>query len=185
MDWCKSRQICMQLPFPLGVVSLYLLEVQQSCTSSSSVILAHASLKWLHSFVPSLDRNPLDSDFCRNIIESAKRHKSQPIMKKKPITTEIIKNILDVYSKEDANLKDLRIAALCSLAFAGFFRYDELCNIVPKHIVKTASRVQKPKHLHRSGRFTSSGHVVYYRTTTISPRGSGNESNKTIPKGVR
>ena len=55
-------------------------------------------------------------------------------MKKKPITTEIIKNILDVYSKEDANLKDLLIAALCSLAFAGFFRYDELCSIVPKHI---------------------------------------------------
>ena len=125
----------MQLPFPLGVVSLYLLEVQQSCTSSSSVVLAlHAALKWLHSFVPSLVRSLLDSDFCRNIVESAKRHKSQPIMKKKPITTEIIKNILDVYSKEDANLKDLRIAALCSLAFAGFFRYDELCNIVPKHI---------------------------------------------------
>ena len=52
-------------------------------------------------------------------------------MKKKPITTEIIKNILDVYSKEDANLKDLRIAALCSFAFAGLFRYAELCNIVP------------------------------------------------------
>ena len=34
-------------------------------------------------------------------------------------------------------------------------------------------------------RFTSSGHVVYYRTTTTSPRGSGNESNKTIPMGVR
>ena len=134
MDWCKSRQICMQLPFPLGVVSLYLLEVQQSCTSSSSVILAHAALKWLHSFVPSIDRNPLDSDFCRNIVESAKRHKSQPIMQKKPITTEIIKNILDVYSKEDANLKDLRSVALCSLTFAGFFRYDELCNIVPRHI---------------------------------------------------
>ena len=103
MDWCKSGQICMQLPFPLGVVSLHLLEVQQSCTSSSSVILAHAALKWLHSFVPSLDRNPLDSDFCRNIVESAKRHKSQPIMKKKPITAEIIKNISDVYSKEDAS----------------------------------------------------------------------------------
>ena len=66
----------MQLPFPLSVVSLYLFEVQQSCASSSSVILAHAALRWLHSFVPSLDRNPLDSEFCRNIIESAKRQKS-------------------------------------------------------------------------------------------------------------
>ena len=134
LEWSKSRHFNMQLPFPLSVVSLYLFEVQQSCTSSSSVILAHAALKWLHSFVPSLDRNPLDSEFCRNIIESAKRQKSQPVMKKKPITTEIIRSILDIHNKKDANLKNLRIAALCSLAFAGFFRYDELCNIVPKHI---------------------------------------------------
>ncbi|CAH3132229.1 unnamed protein product, partial [Pocillopora meandrina] len=118
LDWCKSKQISFELPFPLGVVSLYLFEVQQSCSSSSSVILTHAALKWLHSFVPSLDCNPLDSDFCRNIIESAKRQR----------------NILDVHNKEESNLKDLRIAALCSLAFAGFLRYDDLCNIVPKHI---------------------------------------------------
>ena len=133
--WCKSRQISVQLPFPLGVVSLYLFEVQQSCTSSSSVILAHAALKWFHSFVPSLDRNPLDSDFCGNIIESAKRRKLQPVRKKKPFTTEIFKGILNVYSKEGANFKDLRIAALCSLAFAGFFRYDELCNVAPKSFI--------------------------------------------------
>ena len=66
LEWSKGRHFNMQLPFPLSVVSLYLFEVQQSCTSSSSVILAHAALKWLHSFVPSLDRNPLDSEFCRN-----------------------------------------------------------------------------------------------------------------------
>ena len=57
LEWSKGRHFKMQLPFPLSVVSLYLFEVQQSCTSSSSVILAHAALKWLHSFVPSLDRN--------------------------------------------------------------------------------------------------------------------------------
>ena len=89
-------------------------------------------LKWLHSFVTSLDHNPLDSEFCRNIIESAKHHSQ--LRKKKPISTEIIRCILDIHNKKEANLKNLRIAALCSLAFAGFFRYDELCNIVPKHI---------------------------------------------------
>ena len=55
-------------------------------------------------------------------------------MKKKPITTDIIRSILDIHNKKNANLKNLRIAALCSLAFAGFFGYDELCNIVPKYI---------------------------------------------------
>ena len=58
LERCKSGRFNMQLPFPLSVVSLYLFEVQQSCTSSSSVILADAALTWLHSFVPSLDRNP-------------------------------------------------------------------------------------------------------------------------------
>ena len=67
LNWSKSRHFNMQLPFPLGVVSLYLFKVQQSGASSSSLILIHAALKWLHSFVPSLDRNPLDSEFCRNI----------------------------------------------------------------------------------------------------------------------
>lgn len=134
LDWSKSRHFNMQLPFPLRVVSLYLFEVQRSCASSSSVMLAHEALKWLHSFVPSLDRNPLDSEFCRNIIEAAKRQKSQPVTKKKPITTDIIRSILDIHNKKDANLKSLRIAALCTLAFAGYFRYYELCNIAPNHI---------------------------------------------------
>lgn len=84
--------------------------------------------------MPSLDRNPLDSEFCKNIIESAKRIKSKPVAKKKPFSSQIIKDILDAYNKEGSNLKDIRIAALCSLAFAGFFRFNELCNIAPNHI---------------------------------------------------
>ena len=51
LNWSKSRHFNMQLPFPLSVVSLYLFEAQQSCTSSSSVTLAHTALKWLDSFV--------------------------------------------------------------------------------------------------------------------------------------
>ena len=97
-------------------------------------ITGSSQLKWLHSFVPSLDRNPLDSEFCGNIIESVKGQKSQLVMKKKPINTNIIRSILDIHNKEDSNLKNRRIAALCSLAFAGFFRYDVLLNVVPKHI---------------------------------------------------
>ena len=134
LEWCKSKNLSVQLPFSVSTVSLYLFESLQSCASSASLIQAHAALKWFHSFVPSLDRNPLDSEFCRNIIESAKRIKSKPVAKKKTFSSQIIKDILDAYNKENANLKDVRIAALCSLAFAGFFRYNELCNIAPNHI---------------------------------------------------
>ena len=68
LDWSKSRHFNIQLHFSLSAVSLfsifyilYLLKVQQSGASSSSVILVHAALNWLYSFVPSLDCNPLDS----------------------------------------------------------------------------------------------------------------------------
>ena len=77
--------------------------------------------------------NPLDSEFRRNIIDYAKRRNSHPVTKKKPIITDIIRNILDVHNEENATLKDLRISSLCSLAFTGFLRYDELCNIIPTH----------------------------------------------------
>ena len=76
--------------------------------------------------MPSFDRNPLDGEFCKNVIESAKRIKSKPVTKKKPFSSQTIKEILDAYNNEDANLKDVGVAALCSLAFAGFFRYNEL-----------------------------------------------------------
>lgn len=120
LDWCRTRKLRVQLPFSVSTVSLYLFDIHQSCASSATMIQTHAALKWFHSFVPSLDRNPLDSDFCKNIIESAKRTKSKPVVKKKPFSPQIIKAILDLYSKEDANLKDLRVASLCSLAFADF-----------------------------------------------------------------
>ena len=47
---------------------------------------------------------------------------------KKPISTEIIRCILDMLNKRDANLENLRIATvtLRSLVFAGFFHYNEL-----------------------------------------------------------
>ena len=60
--------------------------------SVSSVILAHAALKWSHTFVPrGLYPNPLDSEFRRNIIDYAKQHNSYLVTKKKPIIKDIIR----------------------------------------------------------------------------------------------
>ena len=67
------------MPFPVSTVSLYLFESHQSCASRAPLIRSHAALKWFHSFLLSLDRNPLDREFCKSIIESAKRIKSKPI----------------------------------------------------------------------------------------------------------
>ena len=68
------------------------------------------------------------------MIECAKRTRSLPISKKKPVDADVVKSIIDRFGAEGASLKDLRIAAVTSLGFAGFFRFNELANIQPNHI---------------------------------------------------
>ena len=66
----------------------------------------------------------MDNDFCKNvnIVAAAKRQASRPIQKKKPLPPDAIKDIIDKFGGRQNNLKELRIAALCLLGFAGFFR---------------------------------------------------------------
>lgn len=117
-------------------MTLYLFQLFAHQDKSHSVlVMVHAALKWFHSFVPINGPNPLDDECAKNVIESAKRWEGNPILKKDPISTELIKKIINKFASEGASLKDLRIAALCTLGFAGFFRFSELSNILCKHIV--------------------------------------------------
>ena len=94
----------------------------------SAVSMAYAALKWVHGILP-LQRNPLDSTICQNLIEAEKRQRKRPMVKKEPVSTELIKSIVARYGSENANLKDLRLATMCILSFAGLFRSKELLNI--------------------------------------------------------
>ena len=44
-----------------------------------------------------------------------------PISKKKPVDADIVKSIMEGFGAKCVSLKDLRIAAVTSLGFAGFF----------------------------------------------------------------
>ena len=118
---CRSRKIALQLPFSSSVVALYLFGLDQQLRSPAAMVLVHAALKWFHSFVPDDGPNPLDNACCKSLIEFPKRTRSNPVNKKKPVDPAILRNIIDRYGAEGASLKDLRIAAISSLGFAGFF----------------------------------------------------------------
>ena len=76
----------------------------------------------------------LDNACCKTIIECAKRTRSRPVNKKNPVDSDVIKSIIDRFGGEEASLKDLRIAAISTLGFAGYFRFNELANIQPNHL---------------------------------------------------
>ena len=100
------------------------------------MVLFNTVLKWLHSLVPDDGPNPLDNACCKNVAECAKRTRSHPVNKKKPVDPAIIRSVIDRHGTEEASLKDLRIAAISSVGFAGYLRFNELAiiNIQPKHL---------------------------------------------------
>ena len=131
-SWCGNKRIPFQLPIPSSVAFLYLADYFKKSKSGSSLTLVHAALKWFHSLVPG--PNSFDSTVCHNILESSKRSRTTSIKKKAPFTSDIAKKVIDKYAHANANLSDLRIASLCALGFAGFFRFNEIVNILPKHL---------------------------------------------------
>ena len=131
-SWSREENIAVQLPYPCVVSAIYLSELYKQTKSSASVSVAYCALKWLHTFIP--EENPLDNDLCRNIVESTRRKKVTPKSKKTPISADIIRKIIDKYAGPDCTLMELRTATICTIGFAGFLRYNEICNILPIHL---------------------------------------------------
>ena len=98
------------------------------------MMLAHVALKWLHSLAPDDSPNLMDNAFCKTIIECIKRTRSRPVNREKPVDSGVIKSVIDRFGEEEASLKDLCIAAISNLGFAGFFRFNELANIQPNQL---------------------------------------------------
>ena len=162
--WCKANGIQLKLPFHSSVVALYLHSESKRACSSSTITVASAALKWLHGFSPETNLNPLNTDFCKHVIEAAKRTVNNSVQKKIPLTSQAIRDIIDKFGRNNNNLKDLRVAAICTLGFAGFFRYDELKNMRPHHIKLCDNHIKilVPKSktdIYREGKF------VYIRKT--------------------
>ncbi|CAG2191767.1 unnamed protein product [Mytilus edulis] len=128
----KYSEITSILPCNELHVSLYLQHLIDNSSHYSVVEAAFYGIKWAHHIAGV--KNPCDSDFVRSILDASKRMLSRPIQKKTPVDPDIMKKLFNFYNKKSRSLKDLRLLCMCDLAYTGFFRYNELCNIKAKHI---------------------------------------------------
>ena len=64
------------------------------------------------------------------MLEAAKRELAKPVVKKEPVTPEMISSIRNRFASPNANLSDLHLAAICVTAYLAFLRYnDELASL--------------------------------------------------------
>lgn len=130
--WSLSLNIRQTLPFSDTQVSAYLIHLCNLGKSISTINEAYYAISWAHKLAGVED--PCKSDLVITVKEGALRTVGHITVKKEPITPETLRNIVRVYGKTDANLKDLRLACMCLISYAGFLRYSELSNIRRHHI---------------------------------------------------
>ena len=100
-------------------VALYLELLIQSDTSAS--VLSHAScgISWANKLYGFSD--PCHDPLVKNILEAGARISAKLVVKKEPITPEMISLICSKYASPSTNPSNLRITALFVPAFCAFY----------------------------------------------------------------
>ncbi|CAG2214745.1 unnamed protein product [Mytilus edulis] len=128
--WCNTCSLeC--LPATITTVSLYLGGLIQQGSSVAILDSSFYAIKWFHDF--HFKHNPCSDKFLGLIYEGGRRLLSKPIIKKEPITPDILNRIVLKFG-DSSDLKKLRVVVLFLLGFSGFLRYSELANIKMSNI---------------------------------------------------
>ena len=121
-EWSSCFEEVISLPSDEMSVALYLEFLLQQRYPYSTLESACYGISWAHNLygLPS----PCDSKLVRNMLEAAKRELAKPVLKKEPVTPEMILSICNKFASPNANLYNLCLAAICVTAHSAFLHYE-------------------------------------------------------------
>ena len=107
-------------------VVLYLQHLTETTGSKAAVEEAVYALAWTHNLasIPS----PTETTLVKVTLEGLRKVLAKPVTKKEPITVDMLKAMVKD-TNEHPTLSNVRLTAACTLAFAGFLRFNELVNV--------------------------------------------------------
>ena len=113
---------CCFLPADPVVFTLYIMPLIQQTRSVSSVNSAVYGVSWAHkrSGYQELSEYPV----VKQVVDAARRILARPAKRKEPLSSVLVRKVISRLEK--GNLGDLQLAALFSLGFFGFLRWDDL-----------------------------------------------------------
>lgn len=125
-SWARARD---EVPvFPVHAVhfALYLQHLSEKLQSWSAVQEAVNAVSWVHQL--SGLEPVTQSAFVQATVAGLKRKLAKPKAKKEPVTVDMLAALVDSLG-ESPSLSDVRLAAICLLAFAAFLRFDEIAKL--------------------------------------------------------
>lgn len=164
--WCKSKNITETLPASEVTVSVYLIHLTNIGKSTSSLNEAFYAISWAHKLAGVL--NPCRMDLVNSVKEGSLRSVGHNIVKKEPITPDTLYKIVLMFANESANLKNLRLACMCLLGYAGFLRFSELANIRRSHVFFHDSYIKLFLEASKTDVYREGREVVISKTGNIT-----------------
>ena len=125
--WATSHNL-VPVPAKPHEVALYLQHLAEDTKSKSAAEEACHALAWVHSTAGLA--SPSLHPFAKATLEGLQRSLAKPVVKKEPITLEMLEAMVDDANKS-CSLSDLRLVTACLLSFAGFLRFNEMTNLRP------------------------------------------------------
>ena len=116
------------IPASAEDISRFLIHLYQSGAPYSRMETVFYALKWNYDCNSKVIVNPCERKFLKILLQGLKRILAKPVVKKDPITPEILNTIIIKYGSS-SNLLDIRLCAMTLVAYAGFLRHDELIHI--------------------------------------------------------
>ena len=117
-----SRHDAACLPADCVVFTLYVVSLIQQTRSVSSVNSAVYGVSWVHR--KSGYQEPSEYPVVKQVVDAARRILARPAERKEPLSSVLVRKVISRLEK--GNLGDLQLAALFSLGFFGFLRWDDL-----------------------------------------------------------
>ena len=121
--WAESMEIVPTFPVKGMHLALYMQHLNTAKHSRSAVEEVVHALAWVHKMAGI--ESPTESPLVQSVLEGLRRILSKPKVRKEPVSIEMLQAMVEA-AGPTPSLSDVRLLAVCLVAFAGFLRCDEL-----------------------------------------------------------
>lgn len=129
--WSEGKPEVCQCPADPFFVAIYLNHVLHANGTKGALISAMYGIRWAHHTAGF--NSPTDDPFVKLVFDGCERICGKPIQKKDPLTTPMVKTLVDTY-KNSRDLKELRFLQIVVICFTGFLRIDEILGVKLKQL---------------------------------------------------
>ena len=159
--WADARQGVPSFPVKEVHLVLYMQHLSESTGSKAAVEEAVHALSWLHGLagLQPLGGLPL----VQTTLEGLKRTLARPKVRKEPITADMLKAMVEAAGPVPS-LTEIRLLAVCLLAFAGFMRCDELVKLKCDDITFNSESMVVRVQSYKTDQYRDGASLVIART---------------------